>query len=136
MLRLEPAQVQGDRPRALRELSKLYGESWVVLKGHQTLVGRCQGPIYVNHTGNAGLAQGGTGDLLAGYIAGLLAQPALIKQPELAVRYAVWAHGRSADLLEAESSRWCAEDLAAALGDPRVRRTASILRTPRTGSPE
>ncbi len=77
MLNSSTASVQADRPRALREISRRFGNCWVVLKGHQTLIGRNEGEIFVNPSGNPHLAQGGSGDALAGYIAGLLAQPAL-----------------------------------------------------------
>jgi len=137
MLRLTTTEIQADRVRALRELSKLYGESWVVLKGNQTLIGRSQGPIYVNGTGNPGLAQGGTGDVLAGFIAGHLAQPAMIKDPLLAIRYAVWEHGAAADRLEAERTNWSSEELLEKLGDdPDRRNRGAIWRTPRSESHE
>ena len=45
-----------------------------VLKGHRTLVATPDGRLYRNTTGNAGLARGGSGDLLAGMVAGLAAQ--------------------------------------------------------------
>lgn len=89
-----------------------------VLKGHQTLVGDSTGLAYVNPTGNPGLAQGGSGDVLAGYLAGLLAQPAWVKEPLRTIRFAVWEHGRTADRLEAGRLNWTAEDLAAGLGGP------------------
>lgn len=92
----------------------------VVLKGHQTLVGDSTGPAYVNPTGNPGLAQGGSGDALAGYLAGLLAQPAWAKDPLRTVRFAVWEHGRVADRLEVARQNWTAEDLANGLGGPMV----------------
>jgi NAD(P)H-hydrate epimerase len=71
------SEVQGDRVNALRGLSRRFGNCHVVLKGHQTMVGRDREEIAVNSTGNPHLAQGGSGDLLAGYLAGLLAQPEL-----------------------------------------------------------
>ncbi len=74
MLNSTSKQVQADRPRALRELSKRYGNCWVVLKGHQTLIGRGEGEIFVNPSGNPYMGQGGSGDVLGGYIAGLLAR--------------------------------------------------------------
>jgi NAD(P)H-hydrate epimerase len=88
----------------------------VVLKGHQTLAGRSTGPISVNSSGNPHLAQGGSGDLLSGYLAGLLAQAALQQKPELTIRYAVWSHGAAADQLEAMRPNWIIEDLAGLLG--------------------
>src|SRR5213075_602162 len=92
--------------RGIRKLSQQYGNCWVVLKGHQTLVGRATGPVFVNSTGNPFLAQGGSGDVLAGFLCGLLAQPELQKDVELTVRFAVWAHGAAADRLSAKQGRW------------------------------
>lgn len=109
-------QVQANRVRSLRALSKRYGDCWVVLKGHQTLVGRSSGDLYVNSSGNPYLAQGGSGDVLSGYIAGLLAQPNLQEDPMTTLRYAVWQHGATADLLERTRSNWVVEDLTEALG--------------------
>ncbi|MFN0069607.1 MAG: NAD(P)H-hydrate dehydratase [Limisphaerales bacterium] len=115
LLRRTNADVQADRPAALRELSRAFGGCWVVLKGRHTLVGRAAGDVSVNATGNPCLAQGGTGDVLAGFIAGLLAQPVLAADPALALRLAVWEHGATADRLEAAGSAWTAVELAAAL---------------------
>jgi NAD(P)H-hydrate repair Nnr-like enzyme with NAD(P)H-hydrate dehydratase domain len=53
---------------------------------------------------------------LAGFMAGLLAQPDLQKEPTMAMRYAVWAHGTAADRLTQTRRNWTVEDLAAALG--------------------
>ncbi|TAK99570.1 MAG: hypothetical protein EPO07_10775, partial [Verrucomicrobia bacterium] len=46
LLKATPQQVQADRPRALREISRSFGNCWVVLKGHQTLIGRSEGEIF------------------------------------------------------------------------------------------
>ena len=116
LLRISVAQVQADRPRAVREISRYFRNCWVVLKGHQTLIGRSSGEIAVNSSGNAQLAQGGSGDLLAGFIAGLLAQPALQSDVARTLRYAVWQHGAAADALSAQKPNWIVEELAAALG--------------------
>jgi NAD(P)H-hydrate epimerase len=105
-------EVQADRVGAVREISKKFGGCWVVLKGHQTLVGRAVGPIFVNSTGNPFMAQGGSGDVLAGFLGGLLAQPELQKNVELTVRFGVWAHGAAADRLSARQGRWTVEELA------------------------
>jgi NAD(P)H-hydrate epimerase len=100
----------------LREVSRRYGNCWVALKGHQTLVGRSTGDMFVNSSGNAGLAQGGSGDLLAGYLAGLLAQPALQSDVLRTLRFGVWQHGMAADTLQATKPNWVIEDLAEMLG--------------------
>jgi len=97
MLATTSKDIQKDRSTALRRLSELYGGCLVVLKGHQTLVGSATGPVYVNPSGNPWLAQGGAGDVLAGYLGGLLAQRAWSEDPTTCVRYGVWAHGQAAD---------------------------------------
>jgi NAD(P)H-hydrate epimerase len=102
---------------AVRQLSRRYGDCWVVLKGHQTLIGRSEGEIFVNSSGNPHLAQGGSGDVLAGFIAGLLAQPALQADVSRTLRYAVWQHGAAADALQARQRNWVVEDLVCEIGN-------------------
>lgn len=108
--------VQRDRLAALRELSRRFSGCWVVLKGQHTLTGRDSGNVFVNGSGNAGLAQGGSGDLLAGFITGWLAQPMLQSDVAAALRHAVCEHGAAADRLAARRSNWTIEDLAGELG--------------------
>jgi NAD(P)H-hydrate epimerase len=112
-------KIQADRVKAVREISRKFGNCWVVLKGQQTLIGQGEGEIFVNPSGNPHLAQGGSGDLLAGFIAGLLAQPALTADVGKTLRYAVWQHGAAADKLQATRANWTVEDLAAELGNAR-----------------
>jgi NAD(P)H-hydrate epimerase len=112
-------KIQADRVAAVRGLSKKFGNCWVILKGNQTLVGRADGEIFVNSSGNPQLAQGGSGDLLGGFIAGLLAQPALAADAAKTLRYAVWQHGAAADKLQAARANWTVEDLAAEIGNAR-----------------
>jgi NAD(P)H-hydrate epimerase len=119
LLKQPLAQVQANREEALREISRRHGNCWVVLKGHQTLVGRADEEVRVNVTGNPHLAQGGSGDVLAGFIAGLLAQPALLADPGRTIRYAVWQHGAAADKLQAARRNWVVEDLVNELGNAR-----------------
>ena len=54
--------------------------------------------------------------MLSGYIAGLLAQPALRVDPLKTIRYAVWQHGAAADQLQATRPNWVVEDLVQAVG--------------------
>jgi len=119
LLKTSPATIQKNRVDSLRELSRRFGNCWVVLKGHQTLVGRGTGEIFVNPSGNPHLAQGGSGDVLAGFIAGLLAQPALQTDPGQTIRYAVWQHGAAADQLQASRANWIVDELPAELGNAR-----------------
>ncbi len=118
LLRCSPQQVQANRLNALREISKRMGNSWVVLKGHQTLIGRSTGEVFVNSSGNPHLAQGGSGDVLAGYIAGMVAQPPLQDDVLTLLRYAVWQHGAAADSLQETRPNWVVEDLPYELGKP------------------
>jgi len=113
------AKIQSDRGRAVRELSHRFGGCHVVLKGHQTVMGRDKGDLFVNCSGNPHLAQGGSGDLLAGYLAGLLAQPALQADVALTIRFAVWQHGATADSLLESMPAFTVEDLAFAIGAAR-----------------
>ncbi|HTV41837.1 MAG TPA: NAD(P)H-hydrate dehydratase [Candidatus Sulfotelmatobacter sp.] len=117
MLNSTSRQVQADRLHALRELSKRFGNCWVVLKGNQTLVGTKEGDVYVNSSGNPYMAQGGSGDVLSGYIGGLLAQPVLQSDIAKILRFAVWQHGATADALQEKNKIWVVEDLAAQLGN-------------------
>lgn len=111
LLGCKVSEVQADRATALRQLSEKFGQCYVVLKGYHTLIGTSIGPIYVNPTGNPSLAQGGSGDILAGYLGGLLAQQRLADDPLLALRFGVWEHGRAADDCEANSHSWGFEQL-------------------------
>ena len=116
MLKATIQDVQTDRPGTLKKLSQQFGDCFVALKGHQTVIGKTDGEIFVNPSGNPHLAQGGSGDLLSGYIAGLLAQPELQTDPLKTIRYGVWQHGASADLLDRVQRNWVVEDLAEKLG--------------------
>ena len=71
----------------------------VVLKGHGTVVAGFDGSVYVNETGNPGMASGGCGDVLTGMIAGLLAQQLSVWD---AARLGVSLHGLAGDLAAAE----------------------------------
>jgi NAD(P)H-hydrate epimerase len=87
----------------------------LVLKGWRTLIADGEGNLWVNTTGNPGLAKGGSGDVLTGMIAGLIAQyPSQIVE---AVRAAVYLHGLAADCaLDRQTERtMLATDVIAAL---------------------
>ena len=88
------------------------------MKGNQTLIGRAEGKIGVNSSGNPALAQGGSGDILTGYLCGLLAQPILNtpEQIESTIRCAVWKHGHAADRLSRTARAWPVERLVEKFG--------------------
>ncbi len=115
MLGVSSREAEGDRLGALRALSARYGGCHVVLKGAHTLVGSREGPVYANATGDPGLAQAGSGDVLAGFLAGLLAQPSLQEDAALTLRLGVWRHGEAAERLGRERSSWTVEELPQAL---------------------
>ena len=88
----------------------------VVLKGHRTVIAGPDGRSFVNLTGNAGMATGGTGDLLTGMIAAWVGQ---LLDAEAACKLSVYLHGMAGDLAEAEEGEasLIASDVAACLGD-------------------
>lgn len=116
MLGRSTGEVQKQRQKTLNELSTKWGQTWVVLKGLHTLSGRTAGRIAVNSSGNPGLAQGGSGDVLAGYLGGLLAQPRLQREVGKTLAYGVWQHGAAADALANERKSWSIEELLPYLG--------------------
>ncbi|MDF2877668.1 MAG: NAD(P)H-hydrate dehydratase, partial [Clostridia bacterium] len=68
-----------------------------VLKIERTLVGDIEGNLYINTAGNTGMAKGGSGDVLTGVIAGLLAQT---EKPQYAAMLGVYLHARAADIMK------------------------------------
>ncbi len=94
LIRQSAAEVQRDRQRIAVEFAKRY-RVVVVLKGHQTVVADVDGSIYVNDTGNPGMASGGCGDVLTGIIVGLLGQRLSLFD---AARLGVYLHGLTGDL--------------------------------------
>jgi NAD(P)H-hydrate epimerase len=91
------ADVQQDRVGIARRYAAAAGVV-VVLKGARTLIADPSGRVAICPTGNPGLASGGTGDVLAGLVGGLLAQGLA---PFEAAAYAVFVHGRAADRIAA-----------------------------------
>ncbi|MEY8387638.1 NAD(P)H-hydrate dehydratase [Oscillospiraceae bacterium 38-13] len=106
----------GDRAGAARAFAQAHG-CILVLKGHRTITAGPEGNVLVNTTGNSGLAKGGSGDVLTGLIASLLAQGA---SPVMAAAGGAWIHGRAGDLAAEALTEYCAapEDVSAAF--PRV----------------
>jgi len=88
-------RVQADRPACAREFAREYNLH-LVLKGARTVMAHPDGKVYINPTGNAGMASGGMGDILTGVIGGLLAQG---YAPEAATHLGVYLHGAAADHL-------------------------------------
>jgi len=88
--------VQKDRLGVARKFAREH-ELIVVLKGHRTLVVKPDGEAWVNITGNPGMATGGTGDILTGMVAGMIAQSP--HDAFTAVLAAVHLHGLAGDVM-------------------------------------
>jgi hydroxyethylthiazole kinase-like uncharacterized protein yjeF len=89
------AAVQRDRIDVARTFAREH-EIIVVLKGHRTLIAQPDGTVWVNTTGNPGMATGGTGDILTGMVSGLIAQNH--EHIAEAVITAVHLHGLAGDV--------------------------------------
>jgi NAD(P)H-hydrate epimerase len=87
-------QVTTDRLAAAREAASRT-RSVVVAKGHHTLIAEPGGEAWINPTGSASLATGGSGDVLTGTIAALLAQGL---DPVRAAITGCWLHGRAGEI--------------------------------------
>lgn len=90
-----------DRVSGAAALAKSLG-AVVLRKGHETVITDGK-TVYVNHTGNAGMAAGGSGDVLAGILTALLGQG---NGPLEAAAAAAWLHGRAGDLAAAELGQY------------------------------
>jgi len=95
LMRITAADVQEDRIKCARDFVEKFNVH-VVLKGARTVVAHPDGKVFINPTGNPGMASGGMGDVLTGIIAGFIAQG---HTPELAARAGVYLHGAAADSL-------------------------------------
>ena len=89
------AAIQQDRIGCARAFAEERGVH-LVLKGNRSVTAAPDGRIWINPTGSPAMATGGTGDVLTGLIAGLLAQ--FPDQLEPALLAAVWLHGRAGEL--------------------------------------
>jgi ADP-dependent NAD(P)H-hydrate dehydratase / NAD(P)H-hydrate epimerase len=89
------AEIQANRLEAARNFACNNGVT-LVLKGSRTLIAHPDGTVAVNTTGNPAMAKGGSGDMLTGLIAGLIAQ--YPQEAPRAVEAAVYMHGLAADL--------------------------------------
>jgi len=89
------SEIQANRLEVARTFASQH-QLIVVLKGHRTLIAAPDGTVWVNPTGNPGMATGGTGDILTGMVAAMLAQHP--EQPLEAAALAVYLHGLAGDL--------------------------------------
>ena len=94
MLGKETDEVVADRVAAARGAAERAG-AVVVAKGYRTVIAEPDGAAFINPTGDAGLASGGSGDVLTGTIAAFLAQGL---DPVRAAIVGCWLHGRAGEL--------------------------------------
>jgi NAD(P)H-hydrate epimerase len=122
LLNVSVEAVQHDRLNFARDFASAH-RAHVVLKGHRTIIAGPEKRAFVNLTGNAGMATGGTGDLLTGMIAAWFAQ---LLDAEAACKLAVYLHGTAGDLAEADEGEVAliATDVANHLGDAVLELTA------------
>jgi hydroxyethylthiazole kinase-like uncharacterized protein yjeF len=92
---LSTAAIQRDRLNVARSFAREH-ELILVLKGDRTIVAKADGEAWVNTTGNPGMSTGGTGDILTGMVAGMLAQNP--RREFEAVLAAVYLHGLAGDV--------------------------------------
>lgn len=94
LLHSTPKAVNSNRENTAIDFAKKFGVV-TVLKGAGTIIASPDGEVYINHTGNSGMATGGSGDVLSGIIGSLLAQGAA---PINAAAAGVFLHGTIGDL--------------------------------------
>ena len=92
---LDVSEIQADRMGAAKRFAEEYGVT-VLLKGAYSVIADPKGAVTVNSTGNAALAKGGSGDVLTGIIAAMLAQG---MPPYTAASAGAYCHGLAADML-------------------------------------
>lgn len=98
LLKSTNANVQGRRLEVARSFAQEH-RCFLVLKGANTVIAAPDGRVWINSTGNPGMASGGMGDVLTGIIGGLLAQG---YPPEEACQLGVFLHGYAGDMAAEE----------------------------------
>jgi len=98
LTRSSSKEIQEDRISISRSFSQS-NHLYLVLKGYRTLIATPKGEVFINPTGNPGMASGGTGDVLTGMIGGFLSQGFDIVQ---SLQISVYLHGRAGDLMAQE----------------------------------
>jgi NAD(P)H-hydrate epimerase len=94
MLGARVDEVQRDRIEAAREFATRH-RVWIVLKGARSVIAAPDGRVFVNPTGNPGMASGGTGDVLTGVLGACLARG---MEPTAAMCASVYLHGSAGDV--------------------------------------
>ncbi len=114
LIRSTPKEIQGDRIGVSRNFAQS-NHLYLVLKGHRTLIATPKGDIFINPTGNPGMASGGTGDVLTGMIGGLVCQGLDLLT---SLQIAVYLHG------------WAGDEVAREIGETSLVATDILRKIP------
>ena len=90
---LSVEQIENNRQKTALDFALKHGVT-VILKGHETVVATKSGEVYINTTGNSGMAKGGSGDVLSGMLGAFLAQGISVKDASI---LGVYLHGLAGD---------------------------------------
>jgi NAD(P)H-hydrate epimerase len=101
LLGISIKKVQDNRKEVAKKFAQDY-KATIVLKGRNTVVADYKGNLYINKTGNPGMATAGSGDVLTGMIAAFLGQGL---DNFSAAKYAVYLHGLAGDLAAKEKTQ-------------------------------
>ncbi|MFH1778285.1 MAG: NAD(P)H-hydrate dehydratase [Candidatus Omnitrophota bacterium] len=106
----EMAKLIGVNPQSLinerKNIAKSFAHDYrvtTVLKGHRTIIASPDGSIYINETGNPGMATAGSGDILSGMIGSFMAQGIQVFD---AAKLACYLHGLAGDLAASEKGEY------------------------------
>jgi NAD(P)H-hydrate epimerase len=104
LMGIEGSVKEADRLASARGFASEH-DCCVVLKGHRTLIAFPDGQVWINASGSPAMAKGGSGDILTGLVAGMVAQ--FPDDIATAVRAAVWLHGRAGEIGAEEVTDKC-----------------------------
>ncbi|MDD4954719.1 MAG: NAD(P)H-hydrate dehydratase [Candidatus Omnitrophica bacterium] len=126
LTKLTVAEIESKRKELVKEFAFKYNLT-LVLKGHRTLISDGK-KLFENNTGNPGMATAGSGDVLTGIIAGLMAQGLDLLT---AARFGAYAHGYSGDLAAKDKTETCliASDIIEYL--PKAIKSLAVNKSPR-----
>lgn len=122
LLGVTASEVQANRIELARTFAATH-HLYVILKGHRTVIATPDEQVFINPTGNPGMASGGMGDVLTGIVSGWIGQ---LLDAEAACKLGVYLHGAAGDLAEASEGEVAltAGDLVAHIGDALLELTA------------
>jgi NAD(P)H-hydrate epimerase len=98
LIRTTVKEVQENRISVSKNFSQS-NQIYLILKGHRTLIATPKGEVFINPTGNPGMASGGTGDVLTGMIGGLICQGIDLLT---SLQMSVYLHGLAGDKVAQE----------------------------------